>query len=356
MIRLFTASKHWPFPGSAHTLFIRNKNRWLWRVLACGIPLFALVLLALVPHLAYAKGGTWQSYTYDGAAGSRPYFVYTPANYVPGTPIPLIVMLHGCMQTAADFAAGTQMDQLADAHQFLVVYPQQPALNNGTTCWNWFLPANQTRDSGEPAIIAGIVQTVAQDTTQWTIDSSRIYVAGISAGAVMSVILGATYPDLFAAIGTVAGSEYPGGASGSNGLDPQQQGTLAYQAMGSYARVVPNIVFQGTADTIVTPINGDLVVQQWMQTDALASHNNYAASFANPSHSTTENPPQSHSYTLKSWNDNNGQEVQEYWLIDGAGHAWTGGSLNGTFADPQGPNISQALYSFFLSHPLNSIS
>lgn len=322
----------------------------LWRVLVCGISLCALLFLA--PHLVHAKGGTWQGFTYNGVAGSRSYFVYTPANYVPGTPIPLIVMLHGCMQTAADFAAGTQMDQLADAHQFLVVYPQQTALNNGATCWNWFVPTNQTRASGEPAILSGIVQTVEQDTIHWSIDKSRVYVAGISAGAMMSVILGASYPDVFAAIGVVAGGEYPGGASSTAGLDPQQQGELAYQAMESYARVVPNIVFQGSVDTIVAPINGDLAVQQWMQTDALASHDQYHASFAKPSRNIHESPPQSHPYRLRSWNDDNGQEVQEYWWLEGAGHAWTGGSPNGTFSDPLGPNISQAMYSFFLGHPM----
>ncbi len=181
-------------------------------------------------------------------------------------------MLHGCTQTAADFAAGTQMDELADAHQFIVVYPQQTPFNKPTTCWNWSVPANQTRDNGEPAILAGIVKTVEGNTTQWTVDRSRVFVAGASAGAVMSVILGATYPDLFAAIGVVAGVEYPVGATGPSGLDPSVAGKLAYQAMGKYARLVPTVVFQGTADPVVAPVNGDLVVQQWMQTDRLASH------------------------------------------------------------------------------------
>ena len=350
MIQLFSSFMRLPLSGSAHDLF--RRSRVFQRVFLCSIPLVALMLLAGTPHFAHARGGTWQGFTYNGPTGSRPYFVYTPANYVTGTPIPLLVMLHGCMQSAADFAAGTQMDQLADTQQFLVVYPQQPTLDNGTTCWNWFVPANQTRNSGEPAIIAGIVQTVEQDTAHWTIASNRVYVAGISAGAVMSVILGATYPDLFAAIGVVAGSEYPGGASSTNGLDPQRQGKLAYQAMGSYARVVPTIVFQGSADSIVAPVNGDLAVQQWMQTDTLASHGSYHGSFANPSQTIQKHSPQSHPYTLRQWNDDNGQEVQEYWLIDGAGHAWTGGSLSGTFTDPQGPNISQTMYSFFQNHPL----
>jgi len=262
-------------------------------------------------------------------------------------------MLHGCTQTAADFAAGTQMDELADAHQFIVVYPQQTTLANPTACWNWSVPGNQTRGSGEPSILAGIVETVEGNTSHWTIDRSRVFVAGASAGAVMSVILGATYPDLFAAIGVAAGVEYPGGATSTSGQDPLKAGEMAYQAMGSYARVVPTVVFQGSADPVVAPINGDLVVQQWMQTDHLASHGRYDASFVNPSHIITASPPASHPTIERIWDDSTGYEVQEYWVAIGAGHVWTGGSPDGTFTDPLGPNLSQILYSFFLNHPMS---
>jgi len=123
--------------------------------------------------------------------------------------------------------------------------------------------------------------------------------------------------------------------------------------MGSYARVVPTVVFQGSADPVVAPINGDLVVQQWMQTDHLASHGRYDGSFANPSQIITASPPASHPTIERSWDDSTGHEVQEYWVAVGAGHVWTGGSPEGTFTDPLGPNLSQTLYSFFLNHPMS---
>jgi poly(hydroxyalkanoate) depolymerase family esterase len=323
------------------------------RLLVGGTALLAILLLPSAPKLAHARGGIWQEFVYTGPAGSRPYFVYTPANYQPGMPVPLIFMLHGCTQNAVNFAAGTRMDELADAHQFIVVYPQQTTLNNPTTCWNWFASTNQVRGSGEPAILAGIVETVEHDSSRWTIDRSRVFVAGASAGAVMSIILGATYPDLFAAIGVVAGVEYPAGATSTDGLDPLQAGEKAYQAMGPYARVVPTINFQGTADPFVAPINGDLVVQQWMETNRLASQGRYDPHFANPTRVITGDPPLSHPYIKRSWNDSFGQEVQEYWVAVGASHAWTGGSLKGTFTDPLGPSISQILYGFFLNHPIS---
>src|SRR5712691_10573249 len=165
-------------------------------------------LLARSPFMVNAKNAGWQQYTYSGPSGNRPYFVYTPLKYQVGQAVPLVVMLHGCTQTAADFAAGAQMNQLAEQYNFIVVYPQQTNIANQYLCWNWFDPANQTRGSGEPAIIAGIVQAIEQNTSQWTIDTRRIYVAGLSAGAAMAVILGVTYPDIFAAIGVNTGFEY----------------------------------------------------------------------------------------------------------------------------------------------------
>src|ERR1700676_4478574 len=106
----------------------------------------------------------WQEYIYSSPTGSRPYFVYTPTNYQAGVAVPLVVMLHGCTQTAADLAAGTQMNQLAEQQNFIVVYPQQTSAANQYLCWNWFELANQARDKGEPAIITGIVQAITQNT------------------------------------------------------------------------------------------------------------------------------------------------------------------------------------------------
>ena len=319
--------------------------------------------LFLASHfVAHASAGTFQQYTYNGSAGSRPYYVYTPANYQAGNAVPLIVMLHGCTQTPTDFAAGTQMNALADQHQFIVVYPQQTSTYNSEDCWNWFLPADQSRGSGEPAIIAGIVQTVEQNRSQWAIDTNRVYVAGLSAGAAMAVIMGAAYPDIFAALGSGSGLEYKAAtdqtsattAMSSGGPNPTQQGQAAFNAMGSAARLVPTIVFQGTSDYTVYPVNGDQIVQQWMETDHLASNNTYNASFTSPSSTTNGqvSGTSGHAYTVNTWNDTKGNEVEEYWKITGMGHAWSGGSSSGSYTDPNGPSATQAMYNFFLAHPL----
>ncbi len=250
----------------------------------------------VAPQVLKLGGGKWQDYVCEG----RPYFVYTPANYHGGTAVPLIMMLHGCVQSPSGFAYDTQMNQLADQQQFLVVYPQHVDLNPGnpnpTLGWNFFFEVNQHRDSGEAGSLAGIVQAIVRNTSRWTIDQHRIYVLGVSAGAGMAVILGATYPDLFAAIGVHSGCEYqwarlpsppflsqPSAAGVEAqevvaveppsdahllfhegflalfgpGPDPIEQGQKAYVEMGSFARLVPTIVFPGTADQVVAAINGE---------------------------------------------------------------------------------------------------
>ncbi|HEY7127658.1 MAG TPA: PHB depolymerase family esterase [Ktedonobacterales bacterium] len=313
----------------------------------------------------------WEQLTYDGPGQSRPYWVYTPESYQPGTPqsrgteaVPLLVMLHGCRQTPEDFAAGTRVNHLAEEQQFIVVYPKQPSQHNRHRCWNWFLPEHQARDQGEPASIVGIIQSIRATSERWTIDPSRIYAAGISAGGAMAAILGATYPDLFAAIGIHSGVAYQAATSVHAGLrvmqaggaHPEEHGQAAYEAMGRFARVVPTIVFQGTGDYIVAPGNGEQVVQQWMQTNRLASRGSYNPDYTKPDRLITGQAPRGRSYTVQVWNDAAGNDVQAYWQIAGMGHAWSGGSYSGSYSDPKGPDASLALLQFFLAHPMPALA
>ena len=252
-----------------------------------------------------------------------------------------------------NFAIGTKMNQLADQYQFIVVYPQQLNVDKQSLCWNWFEISNQVRGHGEPAIIAGIVHAVVQNTSEWTVDKNRMYVAGFSAGAAMAVILGATYSDIFAAIGVHSGLEYRAATStidslkvmSQGGPDPRRQGLAAFDAMGLIPRVIPTIVFQGTSDQ---------VTKQWMQTDQLASNGMYNADFGNPSNSRHGGIPGGHSFTVFGWNDGQGEELQEYWKIGGMGHAWSGGSIGQFDTDPLGPNASLSMLQFFMNHSLSN--
>ncbi len=309
---------------------------------------------------ASVKKIMWEEYNYTGPVGSRPYFVYTPSQYQPGTLVPLIVMLHGCTQTAADFALGTRMNLLADQQQCIVVYPQQVRKSQHFQCWNWYDLANQFRGSGEPAIIAGIVQEVVQNTAQWTIDSRRIYIAGISAGGATAITMGATYPDLFAAIGVQAGVEYQAATSARRALgvmrrggpNPRYQAQAAFEAMGHHARVIPIIVFQGDKDRVVSVENAEQVLQQWMSTNAIIAPELESVDFKKPSSITPGQVPAGRAYTIFRWNDSRGRVLYEYWNVHGMGHAWSGGYSGGSFTDKQGPSATFAMYTFFMNHQL----
>jgi poly(3-hydroxybutyrate) depolymerase len=165
--------------------------------------------------------------------------------------------------------------------------------------------------------------------------------------------MGATYPDIFGAVGSGSGCEYNGlPCLGSPGPDPTSTGKQAYAAMGSHARVMPAIVFQGDADTTVAPANGPYIVREWQVTDDYADDGAFNGSI--PTSATSASPGAvqgGRSYTVSTYGDGHGHDLIQYWSIKGMNHAWSGGSSTQQYADPSGPNETAAMYSFFSSHP-----
>jgi len=271
--------------------------------------------------------------------------VFVPTT--PAVPTPLVVMLHGCTQTADQFADATQMDALAEQNGFVVAYPEQSADTISTRCFRWYEPAHQARDAGEPKELADAASAVA---TAHGVDAERVYVAGLSAGAAMSVVLGATYPDRFTAIGVIAGVEYKGATSFSGGFtaaqsggpDPEAQGVLAHMAMGTQARAVPTFVLHGTSDGVLAKVNGDQVAAQWRSTNTLV----LGAGAIDPVTSQTGSAGYPFTRMVHA-NKANGASVVEYYVVDGLGHAWPGGKAGGSYSDAMGPDASGLLWGFF---------
>jgi len=307
-----------------------------------------------------AELGRWDQRVDDGPAGSRTYAVYTPPGLRPGIAVPLVVVLHGCNQSAQDVALGTGVNALADRAGFVALYPQQSTQDNPRRCWNWFDRDNQIRGSGEPAAIARITERVLSERGGATLDRNRVHVMGISAGGAMAGILAATYPDLYASVGIHSAPQYGAArnavtailAMRNGGPDPERQGGLAYLAMGSRARVVPVIVVQGEADRIVWAANGERVVRQWLSTSRLAGGQATGFDFERPNVSRDDRAPGGLLYSVRTWNDNAGHPLVEYWSVSGLGHAWSGGDAEGTYTDPRGPSATEAMCTFFGQCPM----
>jgi poly(hydroxyalkanoate) depolymerase family esterase len=285
-------------------------------------------------------GGKFIDATCSNAAGTRAYKLFIPSRYQ-GRALPLVVMLHGCTQSPDDFAAGTRMNLIAEAQTCLVVYPAQPSDANPAKCWNWFRPGDQRRGQGEPSLIADITRKVMRE---YSVDPSRVYIGGLSAGGAAAAIMGATYPDLYAAVGVHSGLACGAANDLPSAFIAMRQGDLA-DTLGSSdivsdlgnGPVVPIIVFHGDRDTTVHPRNGDHVIAR-----------SRAINWRKTVHQGQV--PGGHSYTRTIHADPSGRAIFEHWDIHGAAHAWSGGSPAGSYTDPRGPDATREMLRFFLEH------
>jgi poly(hydroxyalkanoate) depolymerase family esterase len=286
----------------------------------------------------------FSEHAYTGSAGSRRYKLFVPSAYR-GQPLPLVVMLHGCTQTPDDFATGTRMNILAEERGCFVAYPAQSRNANISRCWNWFKASDQGRDRGEPAIIAGLVRELL---LTYGLDQKRVYVAGLSAGGAMAVILGRTYPDMFAAVGVHSGLPYGAAHDLPSAFAAMHRpGTTDLrgerpESVQAWRNSVPTIVFHGDRDMTVHPSNGEQVASETAAVNE--------SSWESPAAVETlaGDTPGGYSYTRTISKDDNERIVVEHWLVHGAAHAWFGGDPRGSFTDPNGPDATSEMMRFFL--------
>lgn len=235
--------------------------------------------------------------------------------YVPETLAPrpaLVVVLHGCTQTAEGYDLGTGWSTLADRHGFALLYPEQRRANNPNACFSWFEPGDTARGAGEAASIRAMIARMVEDHG---IDESRIYVTGLSAGGAMTAAMLAAYPEVFAAGAVVAGLPYGTAAGVQEAFESMFTGRAReagdwgdrVRAASSHGGPWPRVsVWHGDADTTVVPGNGDEVVKQWIDVHGIALRSGRA---------TREGAA-----TRRVWRDAAGTVMVEQMTIPGLAH------------------------------------
>lgn len=279
-----------------------------------------------------APGARYESRSFAGPHGARDYRLYQPAPR-PGGPQGIVLMLHGCTQTPDDFACGTGMNAQADRHGLILIYPHQSRRHNAQGCWNWFRPTDQHANTGEPALLAALARSIA---AEFNVTPGRTFAAGLSAGGAMAAILGATHPDLFAAIGVHSGLPHGAAHDLPSALAAMRgEGMRPCAQRATAGGPVPTIVFHGLADTTVHPSNGAAVIA--------------AAGFAGGQVQHEQGRATSgRAFRRARVQGADGRPLTELWQIEGAGHGWSGGAAAGSYTDPTGPDASAEMVRFFL--------
>ena len=280
------------------------------------------------------------------------YRLYMPAGIGAKERLPLLVMLHGCSQTAVEFAEGTRMNTQAEERPCAVLYPEQSRKSNSQRCWNWFEPESLA-GHGEADLI---VKTVLHVINHCPIDAARVYVAGLSAGGAMAAVLCATHGNLFAACAIHSGVMFHAATTSLQAVQVMKRGASTSpgdiaQKIASQrppgSRLVPTLIIHGTEDQTVNPVNAQQIVEQ---TRLLAERLH----------------PESDPPTLgdEQWIESEGRRYRQQdmtlgpmvllrsILIDGLGHAWSGGDARHKLFDPAGPDASRLILDFLLPHRL----
>ena len=297
--------------------------------------------------------------TFTADAGSRRWKLWVPTGYDASRRHPLVVLLHGCTQDPDDLARGTRVTEHADKVGALVLLPEQPESANPKKCWNWYDPAHQRREAGEPALIAGMTRQVM---VEWSVDPRRTYVAGISAGAAMASNVSIGYPDLYAAVALHSGIPYGAAANVMQGVAVMANGAAdttvlahaAVRAMGSHARPMPVLIIHGANDAVVRPVNATQTRDAWIAMNALARGEQTGVDAAVTPGLASQADGGGLRFTRECLGrrpTGGGCEVETL-IVDGLGHAWSGGSRAGTFADERGPDATAEILRFLLANEM----
>jgi poly(hydroxyalkanoate) depolymerase family esterase len=288
------------------------------------------------PSPRVPAGASFVARNHRSAWGSRGYMLYLPASAAK-KPKGVILMLHGCGQNPHDFALGTHMNAHAEKHGLAVAYPEQTKRHNRGLCWNWFRPGHQLRSAGEPAMLASLARKL---TREFALTRDAVFVAGLSAGGSMAAILADVYPDVFAAAGIHSGLARGSAFNVSSAMSAMRKGGAngRLPAITPLAFSVRRIVFQGDSDRTVHPSNAPQIIAAALGEEAQPLR-------------TATRSVRGRQYTRDLFAASDQAGALEFWSVEGAGHAWSGGRVKGSYTDKQGPDASAQMMRFFLEKP-----
>ena len=281
-----------------------------------------------------AGAGQWIPGVAMGATGMRRFQLYRPPGVKVGERLPLMVMLHGCLQDAKSFATSTRMNGVAARERFLVLYPEQDRVSNAQGCWNWF-DTTAGRAYGEAALI---MKAIDQVCLMYPVDRACVAVAGLSAGASMAALLAARHPERFRAV--VMHSGIPPGTAHSSlsvlGAMQGRRGTKPLTATrgANAASLPPLMVIHGGLDRVVAFSNGQAAVRTWAE-----------AAGATTAKERTVRRGGRYSTNVTDYK-RSGSTVATLVAIAKLGHAWSGGASKQPYTDARGPDASRMTWAF----------
>jgi len=275
------------------------------------------------------------------------YWLYLPDRSptdMPHQGFPLVVMLHGCHQSATQFAQGTRMNVVAEAKGYAVLYPQQNIAAQGQRCWRWYRRPVQV-GGGETEAIAGLIKHVS---AQHAIDRRRIYACGISAGAGMAAILALNHPALIAAIGMHSGPVFGVARNASEAISVMRHGgnSAAEDAVQllQFQHSAPAILIHGECDHVVRPVNQEHLTRQWLRLNGLPENAAFSLTVKPATRSGSRHAYEVHDYRPGP------KPILRVIRIADLGHAWSGGDPSVRFNTAAGPDASRLMLDFFRLH------
>jgi poly(hydroxyalkanoate) depolymerase family esterase len=311
------------------------------------------LLFIILFFSAFVKAGEQplQKGTFTNAAGSRDYYLYVPAK-VSEKPA-LLVALHGCTQTAPDFAGQSGFTDLSDKYGFIAVFPEQNYKQNIFKCWNWFKPENQEKTGGEASIIVDLTKKIVREVNG---DERRIYITGLSAGAALAANLFACHSGLYSGLGLHSGLEFKAARSDNEAQQAMKNGSTqslpasaadAVKCSGADARAGKAVIIHGSEDTVVNPVNAKRAVTQiTIMNDLLDDGAENGSQSLRPISTATNVVPNGYRYITDDYGSANGLVHIRQVSVLGMKHAWSGAHRQGQYADPKGPDAAEIIWNF----------